>query len=374
MISLSAGARACAKAFALIALTAAAGCRRQPPEPLQLHLELAKTKIQVGEYPWYRFSITNVGRKPIKLDSFLCWQTEDHRDWDKKTGGWFIIQVIDAAGKLIYYNDYRHPHYWTNECGGDTGCSCKTLTVMGSHEIVRFGPEKPLKGGQTFLATPSVVGPVDVPLKRNMTPPPDPRNLPWSAYDLPPAQRQASAARWKLAVESRGYLLGDPTFVSTMTAKDAPYLGYPKAPYPGYRVFDDIGVDKPGRYRMRIIYRPLGSLTTYDELKAMMQRTEATFEETTNLPKETRVFLYTSNWVDFEVEAPPFPEHLFADKKLKTPCDKALNDWMRNALRDAQIWRGDPSGKKLLEHSPNELPADCRPKSRTSAPTARTAE
>ena len=89
------------------------------------------------------------------------------------------------------------------------------------------------------------------------------------------------------------------------------------------------------------------------------------------MPKETRVFLYVSNWVDFEAEAPPFPEHLFADKKFKSRCDKALNDWLRQTLRDAQIWEGDPYDKKLARHSPMELPPECRPKSPKASSTVK---
>lgn len=338
--------------LAFITMVVATGCRRQPPDPIRLRLELAKTNIQVGEYPWYRFSITNIGRKAVPVDPFLC-QQSFRAPWPgEERLSWIDVEITDVDGKWIYHNDRRRPHYWTNECGGQTGCACEgdpqPHTIPG------------IRGGQTLFAAASMVGPVKPTPKNVIDHRIDPRDLPRSGDDLPLEKREALAGRWKLTVERQGYLLGDPTFVSTMTAKDTPYFGYPKALYPGYRVFDDIGVDKPGRYRMRVVYHPFGGQTTYEQVRKYRADSDAKLEKIYGWPEETRVFFYASNWVDFEVVAPPFPEHLFSQKILRTKCDKLRNDWMRRSLQDAQVWQGDPLDKELAEHSLKELPPECR--------------
>ncbi len=365
--------RSAARVIALLSVCAALGVGPQPPDPIRLHLQLAKTKLQVGEYPWYRLSVSNIGRKPIALDSFFCRQSELHTPDDGKIFGWVTIQIADRSGHLIASDGSgSHPHYWTNECGATTGCPCSAT-----------GGGLSLEGGETFDATASIVGPVDEERgkRRSMfddytfslhprpAPIGDPRQVGWPIDTSSPAQRRALAAQWKLAVEREGYLLGDAVFTSPMTGSGSPYTGYPKALYPGYRIFDGMTVEKPGRYRMRVVYRPFGEDMNYESIRKKWMQADGEQDDIRGWPKETRQFDYASNWVDFELEPAPFPEHLFARRRSSDPCTKAIDCWMRRALRDSRIWQGDRSDKTTREPR-YRIPLECRSSSGEIPPAA----
>ena len=321
----------------LWALFAAAltGCGKpQPAKPIELHLTLAKSRIQTGEFLWYRVEMTNVGRKPIKItDQFWCWQGSLSSDFNKAQTA---VDIIGPDGEKVFpdrlawgYHDEHH--FWTNDTSGEGPCIDSKLT-----------PTRPLDGGDTWVATPSAVAPIRGKDPDIMDDWGDARSLPEIPRNWSPEQIEELKIKWKAAVEQSGYMYGNPTFRSTTTPSAVPQ---PR----GYRVLEIYDFDKPGKYRMRIVYSPFGRNTTADEEEARLMEIHETLGDYLALwgwPKETRVFDFESNWVEFEVVASSFPEHLFPHSKNESPEQRKRTEFLKKLMKNNAPPGKSPAARK----------------------------
>jgi hypothetical protein len=242
--------------WALFAV-ALSGCGKpQPAKPIELHLTLAKSRIQTGEFLWYRAEMTNVGRKPIKIeDQFWCWQGSLSSDFNKAQTA---VDIIGPDGEKVFpdrlaWGFHDEHHFWTNDTSGEGPCIDN-----------KRAPTRPLEGGDTWVATPSAVAPI-----RGKDPDifddwGDARGLPEIPRNLSPEQIEELKMKWKAAVEQSGYMYGNPTFRSTATPSA---IAQPQ----GYRVLEIYDFDKPGKYRMRIVYSPFGRRETPKEIERIFK-------------------------------------------------------------------------------------------------------
>jgi len=336
----------------LIFLSLLLGCRgSQPEKPVEISLKLAKSHIKAGEYLWYMLEMKNVGHKPLTVDDPL-WFKQGYAglDWSV-TGPQTRLDIIGPDSKPAHrlnmpYGFHGEHHFWANDCGGGKTCDDPRLW------------KKTLRGGETFAATPSMVAPIRAKRPWALDDAGDMRDIPQVPKGLTPDQVQTLRKKWKDTVEGSGYLMGDPTFRSTETksAVDRPN---------GYRVLDVYNFDTPGNYRMRFTYGPFdfGTEDSLREHVAKLAIIPDTFiknlvEEwgwpkwllslsgdplnrylmSKGWPKETRVFLFESNWVTFEVETSPFPEHLFPHRTGKTPEQQKKTEWLRRKMKESFTW------------------------------------
>jgi hypothetical protein len=180
-----------------------------------------------------------------------------------------------------------------------------------------------LKGGRTLTATPSLVKPIRPRHSYAMDDPGDARALP----EIPPGMSKERVAalqqKWKTTVEQSGWLMGDPTF-----RPDPKELPPPK----DYRVLDGYIFDTPGVYKMKAVFIPFSRTTTAEDMKS----DNYTFKDA-GWPKETKVFVFESNTVEFEIVPIPFPEHLFRKYPgvKETPERSAQKQWLRRKLNEA---------------------------------------
>ena len=305
----------------LLVLGALSGCARQPEKPLELRLTLAKRHIKTSEYVWYLLEMKNVGRKPVRVaDAFWCLQNaiashalQTH------------LEIIGPDGQKVWprrplWGWHGERRFWTNECGDDGFCSCKDG---------QFAPRRDLKGGETLTAAPSEVAPIR---KRNryvMDDPGDPRDLPEIPQGWPKEKVDELRKKWKQTVENTGYLMGEPGFKPD---SKAPAVSHPR----GYRVLDVYDFYMPGKYRMRFVYTPFGYSSAADFEDSLKQADSSlgAYLTLTGWPKETRVFEFASNWVEFEAERAPFPEHLFTHRVGETAQQRARTEKLRRSMQE----------------------------------------
>lgn len=312
---------------------------RQPEKPLELQLKLAKNRILANEWLWYLVEMKNVGRKPVKIDDSF-WFKQSELLHSKQTR----FEIMDPDGQQVSAN-YRsydpwvgHPRFWTNDCGG--GQDCVDLFKRASW------PTRVLKGGETMTATPSMLSAVRPRSTYSGDDPGDPRDLPEIPKGWPKEKVEALRRQWKAIVEQSAYTMGDPTF--RRDSKE-PAAARPR----GYRVLDvyDGMFEKVGKYRMRVVYAPdLGPAFDWEEkekwVKENLHESLRTFLSRHGWPKETRVFKFESNWVEFEVLPPPFPEHLFHHNADESAEKRALIDRYRQEMRERSIWAEDSPGER----------------------------
>lgn len=133
----------------LAGILAAADCSK-PGVPLELHLELARSTITVGEELWYRLSATNTGCKPFTIhDPFWFDQNVLSRNAREKKKT--LVRVFRADGSEVPldlrwergYHGERVP--WRNECKG--------APCQDGQEALELSP------GQTVAASPSLPSP-----------------------------------------------------------------------------------------------------------------------------------------------------------------------------------------------------------------------
>lgn len=309
------------KVLWLFILAGFAGCSHQPEKPLELQLTLAKKKIKASEFLWYRVEMKNVGRKSIRItDPF--WKMQEaagHQASQTK------LEIIGPNGKLVErkktpYGYHIEHKFWTSDCGDNRACV----------EPIE------LQGGETFTATPSIPAPIR---KRNphiMDDMGDMRDLPEIPKGWSKEQVEALRKSWKTTVENSGYKMGDPTF---RPDPKAPAASQPR----GYRVLDVYDFYVPGKYRMRMVYRPFGYDTaeTFKETAARVGYSVPKYLASEGWPKETKVLAFASNWVQFEAEAVAFPEHLFQRNVKEKQKDRARTEWLKKKLRESQDWKYD---------------------------------
>lgn len=312
---------ACRGARAACGILAIAGClKSQPERPIEIKLVLAKPRMQAGEYLWYRVEMKNIGRKPIPVeDPFWCRQ---------EYFGQTDVEIIGPDGEKVFARRMpwgrHHEHkFWTNDFGGDGLCTQESRP-----------PTRPLRGGETWVATPSKVSDVR-PLNPHVRfDPGDARALSETPKGWSPQQIEELKKKWKDTVEQSGYLYGDPTFLSTSAASAVERLH-------GYRVLDVYSFDKPGKYRMRIVYAPFGRHATMRGEESRLKANGETIEEFLTRwgwPKETRVLNFESNWTEFEIFRAPFPKHLFNRNKAQTPQQKKLAERLERQMRESGDW------------------------------------
>lgn len=314
--------------WAVCGVLVIAGCLKpQPERPIEIKLALAKPGIQAGEYLWYRVEMKNVGRKPIPVeDSFWCRQ---------EYFGQTQVEIIGPDGEKVFarrlpWGRHLEHKFWTNDFGGDGLCAQESRP-----------PTRPLRGGETWVATPSKVSAVRPRDPHVLFDPGDARALPETPKGWSPQQIEELRKNWKATVEQSGYLYGDPTFLSTSAASAVERLQ-------GYRVLDVYSFDKPGKYRMRMVYSPFGRHATVKGEESRLNANGETIEDYLTLwgwPKETRVLDFESNWVEFEVFRAPFPKHLFNRSKAQTPQQKKLSEWLERRMRESGGW-SEPAPRK----------------------------
>lgn len=303
----------------LLLLAALVACTPQPEKPLEFHLTLAKRKIKAGEYLWYLIEMKNVGRKPIPINSGF-WKKQSHLN---ETG--LRLEII-GPDRLQFpmtnrpYGFHGEHHFWTNDCGGGVPCE-KVLRTLEDYDFK-------IQGGETLTPTPSMVAPIRPRNPNILDDFGDARDLPeipkgWSKEEI-----EALRKKWKVTMEGSGYLMGDPTF---RPDPKEPAISHPK----GYRVLDLYDFDKPGKYRIRVVFHPLD---TPDYVEKELHKSFAEYLAEEGWPKETKVVSFESDWVEFEVESAPFPEHLFRRHPTETPEDRAKREWIKRKLKDAGSW------------------------------------
>lgn len=303
----------------LIFLAGFAGCSRQPEKPLELQLTLAKRKIKAGEYLWYLIEMKNIGRKPIPIKS-LFWKKQSHL-----RGSELRLEILDSRGEQVPmlsrpYGWHGEHHFWGNDCGGGVPCD-KVLRYMEDYFFK-------IEGGETLTPTPSMVAPIRPRSPHRMFDIGDMRDLPETPKGWSDEKVEALRKSWKATVEGSGYLMGDPTFRSD---PKNPAISQPK----GYRVLD-VYAFEPGKYRMRVVFHPLD---TPEFVEKEFHQSFAEYLAEKRWPKETRVVSFESSWVEFEVEAVPFPEHLFQRNLKEKPTDRARTERLRKKLRESQPWK-----------------------------------
>lgn len=322
--------------FAVLLLAA---CARQPEKPLELRLTLAKTKIESGEYLWYRLEATNVGRKPLLLQGEFWHDQNVLENWTSRRP--IRIEIFGPDGeeepmRKRPWGYHGESKFWANDCGGGRPCE-GFVTPLRKGPWPWSGtylsrPFKELAPGETWAATPSMVAPIRPKNPDHLDDPGDARALPSIPKDWSPQKVAAMRKWWKEEVERSGYLVGDPGF-----------KGDPKSRPIGFRVLDLYSFSRPGKYRMRIIYSPFG----YAEkpvAREMTQNEISKEEESLALsgwPKETRVFWYETNWVEFEVVASSFPAHLFRRRAGDNAQERSKLDYLEGKLKERQIWAED---------------------------------
>lgn len=341
----------------IVLLCALCGCGpHQPEKPLELSLKLSKNRIKTGEYLWYLLEMKNIGRKPVTIKD-PAWFRQNAITGFGQTHLEIIGPDGDKAAIHRYYNPYSthgifgKPRFWANDCGGGKDCD----ELFGRYDD--SWPFQVVQGGETWSATPSMVAPIRPRRPNVLDDPGDPRDLPEIPKDWPKEKVEALRKRWKETVEESGFLMGDPTF---KPGPNAPSVSQPQ----GYRILDDCVFEKPGPYRMRIVYKPFDFLRAeameewlregYDPIR---QKVEAWIKgpfyalkdhlRKHGWPEETRVFRFESNWVEFEVEAAPFPEHMFHRSAGQSAKERALTERLRNEMKENFLWAEDsPQGRE----------------------------
>jgi hypothetical protein len=298
--------------LATLALTF--GCARQPEKPLEMHLSLSKRQFKAGEFLWYKIELKNVGRKSVRIQDPFWRRQSVLFEWGTHSQTHFEITGPDGkpVGPLrLPWGYHGELHFWSNDCGGGQFCPRELTNIA-------------LKGGQTLTATPSMVRPIRPRNPDALDDPGDPRALPAIPPGLSKEQAAALPAKWKTTVEQSGWLMGDPTF-----RPDPKELPPPR----DYRVLDGYIFDTPGVYKMKAVYLPFGYSKTLKDVES----------EEWNLrlsdygwPKETRVFMFESNTVEFEIAPIPFPEHLFRKHSgvKETPESLAYKQLVQKKLKE----------------------------------------
>lgn len=274
---------------------ALAGCCKQPDAPLKLELKLAKHQWELGEYPWYRLEMTNVGCKKIAINrDFWQYKGPDRAD--------IYFLITDSEGKEIKgdrraYGFHGERYFWTYDCG--EGRDCK--------EIWDKLPKIELKPGRTVEHTPSMVRPIRYE-RHVMDDPGDPRATPYFAYKRGQISREryeGMRKEWEKTVNDR-FLMGDIRF---STDSEKALAAVPK----GYRILHgfDAHFEEPGTYKIKVLYAPLGLDATRElalrriageSLASIGKRLSLfTDDEARTWLRLAKTFVFESNTVEFEV-------------------------------------------------------------------------
>ncbi len=214
-------------------LLATSCARTDSPPKLELNLTLARRHWYVGESPWYLLQVRNVGDTPATLID-PAWFDQHYLLSDSRTKSHTRFRITGPKGQGVrpprsLWGIHGERDFWRNDCGG--GKPCDRVWID-------------LKPGESFAAMPSIEKPVRE--ASNGTDAFDLRALPYTPPNIPPAKLEALKKDWKATVNSI-WGMGNPR-LKLDTAKALREI--PK----GYRILELYDFDKPGIYRLQVIY------------------------------------------------------------------------------------------------------------------------
>lgn len=244
-------------AAALALLFGAAACRKQPEVPLELKLTLTKTKLKPHDAIWYVLEGKNIGVKPLMiLDEF--WREQRFFSENCALNVGTIFEIIGPDGKavecsLYALGDHGEFSFWTNSRGS-------------------FKME--LRAGETTKATPSVIAPI--------------RNNAHDDFRAGPIPSRRD--EWMRSLKS-----------DRAKGQDDDWPEWARVPFerpvwapPDARILQGYDVEKPGKYRIRAVYRSLSEKYVAEQVKAGRK-------EFPGFPPETKSLTFYSPWLEFEV-------------------------------------------------------------------------
>lgn len=247
-----------ALAAALTFILGASACRKQPEVPLELKLTLVRSKLKPHDAIWYVLEGKNVGVKPLMiLDEFWREQRFLSRNCALNNSD-TTFEIIGPDGKTVECNlyalgDHGEFNFWANGRG-------------------TFRME--LKAGETTKATPSIIAPI--------------RDNPHFDYRAGPIP--ARRDEWMQSLKA-----------DQMKGRDDDWPEWARVPFDrpvwapaDARILQGYDVVKPGKYRIRSVYRASSDA-------AVAKARERGERRLPGLPEETTNFTFYSPWVEFEV-------------------------------------------------------------------------
>lgn len=247
-----------ALAAALALVFGASACRKQPEVPLELKLTLIRTKLKPHDAIWYVLEGKNVGVKPLMiLDEFWREQRFLSRNCAINNSS-TTFEIIGPDGKAVecnfgFFGDHGEFNFWTNSRG--------TFRVE-------------LQGGETTMATPSIIAPI--------------RDNPH--FDFRAGPIPARRHEWMASLKA-----------DRAKGQDADWPEWARVPFerPVWvpaeaRILQGYDPVVPGKYKIRVVYK------AGNEVAAARARATGR-EGIPGFPDETTAFVYYSSWLEFEV-------------------------------------------------------------------------